>query len=154
MTYCVCELPVKSGCRWVQYMWSVSVKLAVMCSYRTGIGMILATSGQCRFSTGILWQVYTTKYVPWVCALFRLCHSGDCVSKIESVLSIPNLMHYTELFVFSLSISRVKIVRICVLLFHSIIIKSEVRTINHCLGLGHETMVCAVCLACSYWFFG
>ena len=27
-----------------------------------------------------------------------------------------------------------------------IIIKSEVWTISHCLGLGHETMVCAVCL--------
>ena len=27
-----------------------------------------------------------------------------------------------------------------------IIIKSEVWTITHCLGLGHETMVCAVCL--------
>ena len=28
-----------------------------------------------------------------------------------------------------------------------IIIKSEVWTITHCLGLGHETMVCAVCLS-------
>ena len=28
-----------------------------------------------------------------------------------------------------------------------IIIKSEVWTISHCLGLGHETMVCAVCLS-------
>ena len=27
-----------------------------------------------------------------------------------------------------------------------IIIKSEIWTITHCLGLGHETMVCAVCL--------
>ena len=27
-----------------------------------------------------------------------------------------------------------------------IIIQSEVWTITHCLGLGHETMVCAVCL--------
>ena len=27
-----------------------------------------------------------------------------------------------------------------------IIIKSEVWTITHCLGLGHETMVSAVCL--------
>ena len=27
-----------------------------------------------------------------------------------------------------------------------IIIKSEVWPISHCLGLGHETMVCAVCL--------
>ena len=28
-----------------------------------------------------------------------------------------------------------------------IIIKSKVWTITHCLGLGHETMVCAVCLS-------
>ena len=28
-----------------------------------------------------------------------------------------------------------------------IIIKSEVWTITHCLGLGHETMICAVCLS-------
>ena len=28
-----------------------------------------------------------------------------------------------------------------------IIIKSEVWTITHCLGLGHETMVCVVCLS-------
>ena len=31
--------------------------------------------------------------------------------------------------------------------FLIIIIKSEVWTIIHCLGLGHETMVCAVCLS-------
>ena len=31
------------------------------------------------------------------------------------------------------------------------IIKSEVRTITHCLGLGHETMVCAVCLSIFLW---
>ena len=30
--------------------------------------------------------------------------------------------------------------------FLIIIIKSEVWTITHCLGLGHDTMVCAVCL--------
>ena len=32
-----------------------------------------------------------------------------------------------------------------------IIIKSEVWTITHCLGLGHETMVCAVCLSIFLW---
>ena len=32
-----------------------------------------------------------------------------------------------------------------------IIIKSEVWTIIHCLGLGHETMVCAVCLSIFFW---
>ena len=32
-----------------------------------------------------------------------------------------------------------------------IIIKPEVWTIIHCLGLGHETMVCAVCLFIFLW---
>ena len=32
-----------------------------------------------------------------------------------------------------------------------IIIKSEVWTVTHCLGLGHETMVCAVCLSIFLW---
>ena len=32
-----------------------------------------------------------------------------------------------------------------------IIIKSEVWTTTHCLGFGHETMVCAVCLSISLW---
>ena len=32
-----------------------------------------------------------------------------------------------------------------------IIIKPEVWIINHCLGLGHETMVCAVCLTMFLW---
>ena len=31
------------------------------------------------------------------------------------------------------------------------IIKSEVWIVNHCLGLGHETMVCAVCLTMFLW---
>ena len=33
----------------------------------------------------------------------------------------------------------------------TIIIKSEVWTISHCLGLGHETMVCAICLSIFLW---
>ena len=33
-----------------------------------------------------------------------------------------------------------------------IIIKSEVYTITHCLGLGHETMVSAVCLSIFFWW--
>ena len=32
-----------------------------------------------------------------------------------------------------------------------IIIKPEVWTITHCLGLGHETMVCAVCIFVFLW---
>ena len=48
-----------------------------------------------------------------------------------------------ELNVFSLPIFFVMIERIYILCL-IIIIKSEVWTITHCLGLGHETMVCAV----------
>ena len=47
--------------------------------------------------------------------------------------------------VVSLPISLVMTTRIYILCL--IIIKSEVWTITHCLGLGHETMVCAVCLS-------
>ena len=53
------------------------------------------------------------------------------------------------LCVFSLPISLV-IERIYIL-YLIIIIKSEVWTITHCLGLGHETMVCAVCLSVFLW---
>ena len=38
----------------------------------------------------------------------------------------------------------------CVL-YLIIIIKSKVWIVNHCLGLGHETMVCAVCLNMFLW---
>ena len=41
--------------------------------------------------------------------------------------------------------------RECVL-YLIIIIKPEVWIINHCLGLGHETMVCAVCLTMLLWY--
>ena len=59
-------------------------------------------------------------------------------------------MHYTicGAVCFSLPISLVKIERIYILCpIIIIIIKSEVWTITHCLGLGHETMVWAVCLS-------
>ena len=48
------------------------------------------------------------------------------------------------------------VVRIQVL-YLIIIIKSEVWPICHCLGFGHETMACAVCLSIFYnalWFLG
>ena len=35
-----------------------------------------------------------------------------------------------------------------------VIIKSEVWTIIHCLGSGHETMVCTVCLSIFLWIRG
>ena len=66
--------------------------------------------------------------------------------------SIFSVSHYTVcgalcfLCVFSLPLSFVMIERIYILCL-IIIIKSEVWTITHCLWLGHETIVCAVCLS-------
>ena len=56
--------------------------------------------------------------------------------------------HYQELTGVHLSLiwpvwARFNIYILCLI----IIIKSEVWTITHCLGLGNETMVCAVCLS-------
>ena len=63
-----------------------------------------------------------------------------------SIFSQSSIIQYVGLCVFSVPISSVMIVRIYILCL-IIIIKSEVWTITHCLGLGHETMVCAVCLS-------
>ena len=62
-----------------------------------------------------------------------------------SIFSPLSIIQYVGLYVFSLPISLVMI-EIIYILCLIIIIKSEVWTITHCLGLGHETMVCAVCL--------
>ena len=59
-----------------------------------------------------------------------------------------SIIQYVGLYVFSLPISLVMIERIYILCL-IFIIKSEVWTIAHCLGLGHETMVSAVCLSIS-----
>ena len=63
-----------------------------------------------------------------------------------SIFSLLFIIQYVGLYVFSLPISLMMIERICVVCL-GIIIQSEVWTITHCLGLGHETMVSAVCLS-------
>ena len=67
-----------------------------------------------------------------------------------SIFSQLSIIQYVGLCVFSLPISFVMIGRMYILCL-IIIIKSEVWTIPHCLGLGHETMVCAVCLSIFLW---
>ena len=57
-----------------------------------------------------------------------------------SIFSLLSIIQYVGLFVFSLPISLVMTERTYILCL-IIIIKSEVWTITHCLGLGHETMV-------------
>ena len=63
-----------------------------------------------------------------------------------SIFSQLSNIQYAGRCVFSLPIYFV-MVEIIYILCLIIIIKSEVGTITHCLGLGHETMVCAVCLS-------
>ena len=55
-----------------------------------------------------------------------------------------SFMQYMGLRVFSLGVSLMMIVRICVLI---IIIKSEEGHVCHFLGLGNDTMVCVICLS-------
>ena len=70
-----------------------------------------------------------------------------------SIFSPLSIIQYVGLCLFSLPIPLVMIERIYILCLF-IIIKSEVWTITHCLGLGHETIVCAVCLSIflCMWF--
>ena len=63
-----------------------------------------------------------------------------------SIFSPSSTIQYVGLYVFSLPISLVMI-EIIYILCLIVIIKWEVWTITHCLGLGHETMVSAVCLS-------
>ena len=63
-----------------------------------------------------------------------------------STFSQLSIIQYVGLCVFSLPTTLVMIERIYILCL-IIIIKSEVWTITHCLGLGHETIVCAVCIS-------
>ena len=67
-----------------------------------------------------------------------------------SIFSQLSIIQYVGLCVISLPIYFVMIKRMYILGL-IIIIKSEVWTITHCLGLGHETMVCAVCRSIFLW---
>ena len=67
-----------------------------------------------------------------------------------SILSQLSIVQYVGLCVFRLPISLVMI-EIIYILCLIIIIKSEVWTITHCFGFGHQTMVCAVCLSIFLW---
>ena len=62
-----------------------------------------------------------------------------------SIFSQLFIIQYIWCCVYSVCQSPLWWLRWCILCL-IIIIKSEVWTITHCLGLGHKTMVCAVCL--------
>ena len=95
----------------------------------------------------IIMQTYLIRY--WTSSmLVRFILWSVCLrlSQFSQLSSMP----YMGLCVFNLPISLTVTVRIGVL-YRTIIIKSEVWPIYHCLWLGHETMRFAVCLSTFLW---
>ena len=91
----------------------------------------ISLSSLCR----LIWRHWTNKML--------VRYMLPCVSKVETILAI--ILHSIYGAVSSAYPIRLSWLWECVL-YLIIIIKSEVRIVNHCLGLGHETMVCTVCL--------
>ena len=119
------------------------------------VQFMMSTNSQIRFGLQIVFVcLYITPSHYYHCANFIWRHwtyktpvryNLSSVWVRLSILSQLFIIQYVGLCVFRLPISFVMIERIYVFCL-IIIIKSEVWTIAHCLGLGHETMVCAVCL--------
>ena len=94
---------------------------------------IFSLSSLCR----PIWKYWTFKmFVRYI--LSQVCLRLSQFSQLS-------LIQYVGLCVFSLPISLIMIVRICVL-YLIIIIRSEIWPICHCLGLSYETMVCVAYL--------
>ena len=120
------------------------------------VQFMMSANSRIRFGLQIEFAcLYNTPSHYHHCANFIWRHwtykmSAKCnLSSVWVRLSIfyqLSITQYVGLCVFSLPISFVMIERIYILCL-IIIIKSEVWTITHCLGFGHETMVCAVCLS-------
>ena len=116
------------------------------------VQFMMSANSRIRFGLQIVFAcLYITPSHYHHCANFIRRHWAcqiqfvECVSKIKHISQL-SIIQYVGLCVFSLLTSFVMIGRIYILCL-IIIIKSEVWTITHCLGLGHETMVCAVCLS-------
>ena len=110
-----------------------------------------AVYDECKYSDTFWLEDRTRLFVQYIISLSSLCkliwrHWTDkmpvryILSSVWvrlSIFSPLSIIQYVGLYVFSLPISLVIIV----------IIKTEVWTITHCLGLGHKTMASAVCLS-------
>ena len=123
-----------------------------------------AVYDECKYSDTFWLADRTCLFVQYTIALSSLCkliwrhwtykmpvrYILSSVLVRFSIFFPLSIIHYLGLYVISLPISLVMIERICILCL-IIIIKSEVWTIAHCLGLGHETMLSAVCLSIFFW---
>ena len=94
----------------------------------------------------ILYMYYYHHYANVSETTVRYILSSVCL-RLSTYTSLY-LMLYMRLSFFSLTLILRKYV------LNLIIIISEIWIISHCLGLGHETMVCTVCLAMSLYVRG
>ena len=137
-TYCIC-VPGELGFFFVIIVQIMSPSIQIrfgLKKYGTRffVQYTISLSSFCK----LLWRHWTYKM------LVRYILSSVWVR--VSIFSPLSIIQYVGLYDFSLPISLVMIERIYVLCL-IIVIKSEVWTITHCLGLGHETMMSAVGLS-------
>ena len=148
------------GCVPEMFVTSYSVTYCINVPGKPGICFhyFCAVYDECKYSDTFWLADRTRLFVPYTISLSSLCkiiwrhwtkmpvrYILSSVWARLSILSPLSITQYMGLYVFSLPIYLVMIVRIYIL--YLIIIKSEVWTITHCVGLGHETMVSAVCLS-------
>ena len=111
-----------------------SVVVCLRWSYHRVLSVSYIHPGKAGFSVfnycAVLWRAQIIEYIMAWWSYTIIC-SSHC-------LIITIIQTYLKVF---LPISLMMILDLI------IIIKSEVWPIRHCLGLGHETMVCAVCLS-------
>ena len=118
----------------VQFMMSANIRI------RFGLQIVLV----CLYSTPFHYHhcANLSEGIELACQIYFV----ECVSKIKHILSV---IHYTICGAVCFQFTHFScddwenIYILCLI----IIIKSEVWTITHCLALGHETIVSAVCLS-------
>ena len=122
---------------WVQivgYVWRLRLQIVFVCLY--------ITLYHYYHYANFIWRHWTYK--------MPVKYNLSSVWVRLSIFSQLSIIQYVGLCVFSLPIFFVMIERIYILCL-IIIIKSEVWTITHCSGIGHETMVCAACVSKFLW---
>ena len=150
------------GCVPEMFVTSFSVTYCIYVPGKPGIYFhyYCAVYDECKYSDTFWLADRTRLFVQYTISLSSLCkfiwrhwtykmpvrYILSSVWVRLSIFSPLSIIQYVGLYVFSLPISVVMIERVYILCL-IIIIKSEVWTITHCLGLGHETMVSAVCLS-------
>ena len=146
------------------YVWALCYPLLSYFSWLCALSQIHSEKTKILFSLLLCSLWWLCRSYSFVCTLHHVikiivCYLSEditlikCLSNIFcrvwvrlSTISQLSILQYMGLCVFNLPISLVTI-KIIYILCLIIIIKLKVWTIIHCLGLGHGTMICVVCLS-------